>query len=115
MTSESQPELSFSVGPSSASPAWAAQVTEWLNPGGLLPQRAPGFRPRPGQLRLALAVAQCVAEGGVLVAEAGRAVRRPVKPGLRGTGRVEVAAGLRAGERVFLPESGVVPGDKVRQ
>lgn len=74
MTSESQPELSFSVGPSSASPAWAAQVTEWLNPGGLLPQRAPGFRPRPGQLRLALAVAQCVAEGGVLVAEAGTGV-----------------------------------------
>jgi len=28
---------------------------------------------------------------------------------------VEVAAGLRAGERVFLPESGVAPGDKVRQ
>lgn len=55
------------------------------------------------------------AQPWVLVAEAGRAVRRPVKPGLRGTGRVEVAAGLRAGERVFLPESGVAPGDKVRQ
>lgn len=74
MTSESQPELSFSVGPASASPPWVAQVTDWLSPGGHLQQRAPGFRPRPGQLRLALAVGQCVAEGGVLVAEAGTGV-----------------------------------------
>ncbi len=50
----------------------------------------------------------------VLVAKDGRAERRPVKLGLRSTGRVEVAAGLKEGEIVLPPASGVEPGDKVR-
>lgn len=74
MTSEAQPELSFSVGPGSSPPPWAEQVAQWLGPGGRLQQTQPSFRPRPGQLRLALAVAQCVAEGGALVVEAGTGV-----------------------------------------
>lgn len=74
MTSESQPELSFSIVSGSESPPWFAQVADWLGPGGLLQRAEPGFRPRAGQMRLAQAVAQCVAEGGVLVAEAGTGV-----------------------------------------
>src|SRR5450830_206675 len=74
MTSESQPELSFSLVPGSESPPWAVQVADWLGPEGHLQRVEPDFRPRPGQLRLALAVGQCVAEGGVLVAEAGTGV-----------------------------------------
>lgn len=50
----------------------------------------------------------------VLVAEGGRALRRDVQLGLRGTGVVEVRAGLEGGERVILPESGAEPGDRVR-
>ncbi|TXT20656.1 MAG: HlyD family secretion protein, partial [bacterium] len=50
----------------------------------------------------------------VLVAEGGRALRRDVQLGLRGTGVVEVRAGLKGGERVILPESGAEPGDRVR-
>ncbi|TCS68554.1 HlyD family secretion protein [Sulfuritortus calidifontis] len=54
------------------------------------------------------------AQPWVLVAEAGRAVRRPVRLGLRGTGQVEVAEGLPAGAAVILPVSGVHAGQRVR-
>jgi HlyD family secretion protein len=54
------------------------------------------------------------AQPWLLVANDGRAERRPVKLGLRGTGRVEVVTGLREGEIVLPPLSGVEPGDKVR-
>lgn len=50
----------------------------------------------------------------VLVAEEGRALRRQVRLGLRGTGRVEVIGGLAAGERVIPPESGISEGQRVR-
>lgn len=50
----------------------------------------------------------------VLVAEQGRAVKRAVKPGVRGQGRVEIAAGLKAGDRVIAPEAGVKEGARVR-
>ena len=74
MTSESQPGLSFSIGQDSEPPAWAAQVVDCLGADGRLQRAEPGFRARPGQLQLSLAVARCVAEGGVLVAEAGTGV-----------------------------------------
>ena len=45
--------------------------------------------------------------------DAGRATRRGVTLGLRGTGVVEVAAGLKGGEAVIPLEAPVVPGDKV--
>lgn len=54
------------------------------------------------------------AQPWVLVASQGRAERRPVRLGLRGTGRVEVVSGLKAGEVVLPPASGAQAGDKVR-
>ena len=50
----------------------------------------------------------------VLVARDGRAVRQPVALGLRGVGVVEVLEGLKAGERVILPSSPALEGDRVR-
>ena len=54
------------------------------------------------------------AQAWVMTIDAGRAARRPIKLGLRGTGRVEVADGLKAGESVIPPIAGVEPGDRVR-
>ncbi len=54
------------------------------------------------------------AQPWVLVANNGRAERRPIRLGLRGTGRVEVVNGLKAGEVVIPAASGIDPGDKVR-
>ncbi len=55
------------------------------------------------------------AQPWVLVARAGRAVRQTVKPGARGIGKVEILAGLQAGEQV-LP--GLTPniagGERIR-
>lgn len=50
----------------------------------------------------------------VMLIDAGRAARRPVTLGLRGTGVVEVAAGLKGGEAVIPLEAQVAVGDKVR-
>ena len=50
----------------------------------------------------------------VLVAEGGRAVRRPVKIGLRGDGRVEIAEGLGAEDRVIPLRSRLAAGDRLR-
>lgn len=54
------------------------------------------------------------AQPWVLVIADGRTARRPVKLGLRGTGRVEVLEGLRAGEAVIPPSANVAEGRKVR-
>lgn len=51
----------------------------------------------------------------VLAVRDGRAVRQPLKLGLRGTGRVEIVAGLNAGDVVVGPEqAAVVDGMRVR-
>jgi len=50
----------------------------------------------------------------VLVADAGRAVKRMVRLGLKGQGQLEVAAGLQPGDRVIPPESGVQEGARIR-
>lgn len=50
----------------------------------------------------------------VLVAAQGRAVKRPVKLGVKGQGRVEIAEGLQPGDRVIPPEAGVAEGARVR-
>ncbi len=49
----------------------------------------------------------------VLVLQDGRAVRVPVKLGLRGVGSVEVAEGLQAGDTVIPQTEKALPGDKV--
>ena len=51
---------------------------------------------------------------GVLRVEAGRAVRRPVRLGLRSGGMDEVLDGLIEGDRVVAAEAAVTAGDRVR-
>jgi len=50
----------------------------------------------------------------VLRIEAGRAVRRPVRLGLRSGGWAEVLEGLSEGDRVVAAPTGVAPGSRVR-
>lgn len=50
----------------------------------------------------------------VMVAEDGKAVRRPVHLGLQGNQRIEILGGLDAGAQVILATSDVVAGARVR-
>jgi len=50
----------------------------------------------------------------VLVVEDGRALRRAVELGLRGTGWVEIRSGLAPGEAVVPVLAPVRPGERVR-
>jgi HlyD family secretion protein len=54
------------------------------------------------------------AQPWVMLIDAGRAARRTVSLGLHGSGRVEIAAGLKGDEAVIPLEAAVVLGDKVR-
>lgn len=47
------------------------QAAAWLEPGGPVARRMPGFEVRPQQLQMAQAVARVLAEGGVALLEAG--------------------------------------------
>lgn len=49
-----------------------------------------------------------------LVVRDGRAVRQPLRLGLRGAGTVEVLSGLEAGALAILPSSPAAEGDRVR-
>jgi HlyD family secretion protein len=55
-----------------------------------------------------------MAQPWVMVVESGKAARRAVKLGLRGSARVEVLDGLKAGEAVIPPSAPVGEGQKVR-
>ncbi|RQH13566.1 efflux RND transporter periplasmic adaptor subunit [Bradyrhizobium sp. RP6] len=50
----------------------------------------------------------------VLTVEGGRAVKRPVKLGLRGNSNIEIVEGLQAGDVAIPQSSGVVTGQRVR-
>lgn len=50
----------------------------------------------------------------VLVAVDGRATKRPVKIGLRGVGRIEIADGLSEGDVAIMPAGGALEGDRIR-
>jgi HlyD family secretion protein len=50
----------------------------------------------------------------VLALRDGRAVKVPVKLGLRGSDRVEIASGVQPGERVIAGSTNVAPGARVR-
>ena len=71
---------------------------------------------RPSALSLPAAAVRdsTSAHPWVMAIDAGRAARRPVTLGLRGTGVVEVVAGLKEGEAVIPPAAPVAVGDKVR-
>jgi len=60
--------------PSAAAAGLVAAVDEAFAPGGWLSRATEHFRPRDGQRRMALAVAETIVDGGVLVAEAGTGV-----------------------------------------
>jgi HlyD family secretion protein len=70
----------------------------------------------PGALALpAEAVRDAIgAAPWVLVVEGGRAVRRGVQLGLRGTGWVEIRSGLSPGDRVVPASAPVQPGSRLR-
>jgi HlyD family secretion protein len=61
------------------------------------------------------AVRDAATDPWVLRVEGGRAVRRPVRLGLRGEGMLEVVEGLAAGDAVVPPAAGVLDaGTRVR-
>jgi HlyD family secretion protein len=60
------------------------------------------------------AVRDAATDPWVLRIESGRAVRRPVRVGLRGEGAVEVLGGLEPGDAVIAPAASVGPGARVR-
>jgi HlyD family secretion protein len=71
---------------------------------------------RPAALSLAAAAVRDAtsAQPWVMLIDAGRAARRSVTLGLRGSGVVEVVSGLQGGEAVIPLEAPVAVGDKVR-
>lgn len=68
-------------------------VEQSFAPGGALSRTEADFRPRPGQLRMALAVARTIEQGGVLVVEAGTGVGKTFS---------YLVPALLSGEKVLL-------------
>jgi HlyD family secretion protein len=70
----------------------------------------------PGALALPAEAVRDATGGApwVLLVENGRAVRRNVELGLRGTGWVEIRSGLSAGERVVPAAAPIRPGQRLR-
>ena len=84
----------------SADPAWPddADLASILGPDGALAARLPGFHFRPQQLAMAQAVAQAIAERGLLVAEAGTGTGKTfayLVPAMRSGGKVIVSTGTK--------------------
>jgi HlyD family secretion protein len=50
----------------------------------------------------------------VLIARDERAVKQPVKVGLRGVGRVEIIEGVGEGDAVIMPAGGALDSDRIR-
>jgi HlyD family secretion protein len=74
-----------------------------------------GRRANVLQIPSAAVVDAVGAQPWVLAVEGHRAVRRPVKLGLRGEGRVEVVDGLTQNDRVVaVAGAGIAPGQRVR-
>jgi ATP-dependent DNA helicase DinG len=75
-------------------------------PEGTLARSLPGFRSRPGQTEMALAVARTIEDGGVLVVEAGTGVGKTlayVVPALLGGEKVLFSTATKAlQEQLFL-------------
>lgn len=92
MNSEALPlAASQDIGP--AEPALQAQVRAAFEPAGVLSRAADEFRPRQGQLDMALAVARTIDHGGALVVEAGTGVGKTFS---------YLVPALLSGERVLL-------------
>lgn len=79
--------------PESLSSPLVRCVEQAFAPEGALSRTETDFRPRPGQLRMALAVARTIEQGGVLVAEAGTGVGKTFS---------YLVPALLSGEKVLL-------------
>ena len=71
----------------------SAAVQDAFLPGGALSRAAEAFQPRPGQTEMAMAVAETIEEGGVLVVEAGTGVGKTFS---------YLVPALLSGERLLL-------------
>lgn len=69
------------------------QVEEVFSPGSVLARAVEAFRPRPGQIQMALAVARTIEQGGALVVEAGTGVGKTFS---------YLVPALLSGERILL-------------
>jgi len=73
-------------------------LQHWLGAGGQFAQQLPGFAPRTSQLAMAQAVADVIAQGGTLIAEAGTGTGKTyayLVPALLQSGRVLVSTATR--------------------
>jgi ATP-dependent DNA helicase DinG len=78
--------------------ALSAAVARAFEPGGPIARALPGFEARPGQLEMAAAVADVVADGGVLLAEAGTGTGKTLAylvPAILSRQRVLVSTGTK--------------------
>jgi ATP-dependent DNA helicase DinG len=76
----------------------SAAVARAFEPGGPIARALPGFEARPGQLEMAAAVADVVADGGVLLAEAGTGTGKTLAylvPAILSRQRVLVSTGTK--------------------
>ncbi len=82
----------------SGEPDLLAKVSEAFATGGVLQRAVDDYEPRPSQQRMALAVAQAVAEGGVLIAEAGTGTGKTLAyliPAVLSGARVLISTGTK--------------------
>ncbi|HEX6976318.1 MAG TPA: ATP-dependent DNA helicase [Vicinamibacterales bacterium] len=86
---------------------WAA-VEAALAPGGPIADTLPGFEARPGQLQMAQAVSAALADGGVLLAEAGTGTGKTLAylvPAILSRQRVLVSTGTKnLQEQIFFKD-----------
>ncbi len=86
----------------------SAAVAEAFAPGGALARALPGFEARPAQLEMADAVSAIVAEGGVLLAEAGTGTGKTLAylvPAILSRKRVLVSTGTKnLQEQIFFKD-----------
>ncbi len=117
------PALPDAAGPPPEQPleGLEPQVGEALADGGALARAMPAFEPRPGQRRMAAAVAQVLETGGVLLAEAGTGTGKTLAylvPALLSGQRVLISTGTRnLQDQIYykdLPALGDALGVEVR-
>jgi ATP-dependent DNA helicase DinG len=86
----------------------SAAVAEAFAPGGALARALPGFEARPAQLEMAEAVSAIVADGGVLLAEAGTGTGKTLAylvPAILSRQRVLVSTGTKnLQEQIFFKD-----------
>ena len=86
----------------------AETTARLFEPDGALARTVPGFEPRPGQSEMAMAVAETLEAGGVLLAEAGTGTGKTLAylaPAILGRQRVLVSTGTKnLQEQIFFKD-----------